>query len=147
MQEDATFILITGSEDEKSDPDASVIITGSREDTSSDKSEKNASQGEIVEINPKEYLHAKQKQERDEARWLKLQQKSRKRRCTQPGDKNLEGVCSICYCEQNLWIAKCKHVCCQNCWKKWLTVRKKCPVCRQHTRIRLLSLFVPTNQS
>ena len=42
--------------------------------------------------------------------------------------------CCVCYCAENLYISKCKHVACMACWHQWLDKALECPTCRNRTR-------------
>mmetsp|Transcript_30984 Transcript_30984/g.30446 ORF Transcript_30984/g.30446 Transcript_30984/m.30446 type:complete len:141 (+) Transcript_30984:237-659(+) len=42
--------------------------------------------------------------------------------------------CCICYESNNLYVSKCKHVACLNCWNLWLEKTLECPTCRNRTR-------------
>jgi len=54
-------------------------------------------------------------------------------------DEKDDGKIRCCIC-QNKPIkphkAKCKHLCCLECWERWLKNKLECPVCRARVRIR-----------
>ncbi len=82
---------------------------------------------DVVEIALPEYASAKRRLEQLEAGWLTN---------TQSGKR---GCCNICYERKTLWASPCGHVCCKQCWRRWLEEHRRCPVCRRRTRIMALS--------
>ncbi len=49
--------------------------------------------------------------------------------------------CCICHSRQELMAARCKHLCCGNCWKEVLVRGKTCPMCKRRITRRELRHF------
>ena len=137
------YIQLSEEHKEKSSDlsDDSVIILGSEFFPTEVSPPVQRNDSEVVEIALPEFVEAKKKLEREEAVWLTSQRNRKKRGCSQSGTHAENRCCSVCYDSKTLYISKCKHVCCKACWKKWLSEHKKCPVCRQRTRIKFLSIL------
>ena len=100
----------------------SIIIIDSDEDVSE----------EIVEIDAAEYVKASVVRKIDFFKWVT------NKRLTQKYKEDEDGMCAICYCNKDLWVSKCKHTCCYNCWKNWGLIRKTCPMCKRRFKITQL---------
>jgi len=46
----------------------------------------------------------------------------------------LSEACVICYKTENLFVSKCDHLACQECWNTWLEKTLECPTCRARVR-------------
>eukprot|EP00826_Nyctotherus_ovalis_P004969 TRINITY_DN11102_c0_g6_i1.p2 TRINITY_DN11102_c0_g6~~TRINITY_DN11102_c0_g6_i1.p2 ORF type:complete len:117 (-),score=20.57 TRINITY_DN11102_c0_g6_i1:71-421(-) len=93
---------------------------------------------EIVEIPSVEYNEARKEMREEEISWWGRRATLTRRAANRLRRRLGSLKCSVCYDDEELWIAACEHICCKECWQQWLKIKKKCPVCRCCTRINKL---------
>jgi len=131
------IIVNEDSEGTEKDDQSVIVLDSDKENLTSKEAQKDTP--EIEEISSDIYLNSKKRLELEEKNYLNKFIGNGKRKNTQISLSNSENNCSICYSNKYLFTAKCRHICCKNCWKIWLSEHKRCPVCRQFARIKNLS--------
>jgi hypothetical protein len=60
---------------------------------------------------------------------------------TEQPNVEVSNVLRCCICRDKAakpFVAKCGHICCFDCWSRWLEEKLECPICRERVRLRQL---------